>query len=272
MATLAAAIVATVVGLLELASPRTRATPLRAMAASDDMIHVSAGDYTPVFPPSPEEQRIPVAAFMLDRRPVTNAEFHAFVSRYPEWRKDKVARIAANTGYLSHWAGPTELGPNAPPRAPVTHVSWFADKAYCAQRGARLPTEAEWEYVASASATQRDARKDPVWVAQILEWYGRPANTVLRDVGGAPNYWGAEDMHGLVWEWVLDFNSALISGDAREAGDSEKMKFCGSGALAAADKGDYATFMRLAMRSSLIAAYTGGALGFRCARDEGNPS
>ena len=65
----------------------------------------------------------------------------------------------------------------------------------------------------------------------------------------------------------LDFNSTLVSGDAREGGDADRMKFCGSGALAAVDKGDYATFMRVAMRSSLSATYTTGSLGFRCARD-----
>lgn len=44
-------------------------------------------------------------------------------------------------------------------------------------------------------------------------------------------------------------------------------RFCGAGAVTAADKNDYASFMRIAFRSSLKAGYTAGSLGFRCARD-----
>ena len=39
-------------------------------------------------------------------------------------------------------------------------------------------------------------------------------------------------MHGLVWEWVDDFSSLLVSGDSRDQGDADKLKFCGAGALA----------------------------------------
>jgi formylglycine-generating enzyme required for sulfatase activity len=75
------------------------------------------------------------------------------------------------------------------------------------------------------------------------------------------------DLHDLVWEWVLDFNAPMLGSDARDAGDAERMRFCGAGALTASDKEDYASYMRLAMRSSLRASYTTGSLGFRCAMD-----
>lgn len=233
-----------------------------ALLPIEDMVSIRAGTYVPIFPPSPAEQRIAIARFSIDRRPVTNGEFLAFVSRYPEWRRDQVRPITADAGYLAHWAGARELGPNASERAPVTHVSWFAAKAYCEVRGARLPTEAEWEYVASASESASDGRKDPAWNARILEWYGKPAAGPLRDVAaGKPNYFGVHDMHGLVWEWVLDFNATMVGTDARA-----DAKFCGGNAATAKEKDDYATFMRLAMRSSLGAAYTLATLGFRCAR------
>lgn len=242
-----------------------------AFQPGDDMVAVGPGTYEPVFPPTPAEAKIPVKGFLLDRRPVTNAQFFWFVRENPAWQRDRIASVVTDDGYLSRWASPTHLGPGAPPLAPVVRVSWFAAKAYCEARGARLPTEVEWEYAASASEDRVDGRKDPAWAAQILDWYGRPTtNEGPGEVGKRPpNYWGVEDMHGLVWEWVLDFNSTLVSGDAREGGDADRMKFCGSGALAAVDKGDYATFMRVAMRSSLTATYTTGSLGFRCARDGG---
>ncbi len=263
MSPLAATLVSALVGLLD-------GSVRRALPAGEDMVAIEAGTYTPLFPPSPEEERIPVAGFSIDRTPVENRHFLAFVATHPQWRRDRVQRVSADMGYLAHWAGATTLGAGAPERAPVTRVSWFAAKAYCEARGARLPTEAEWEYVASASETAPDGRKDPSWNARILAWYGKPGNQALGEVGaGAANFYGVKDLHGLAWEWVLDFNSALVGSDARADANGDKMKFCGASALLAKNKADYATFMRLAMRSSLSAAYTTNSLGFRCARDAG---
>jgi len=241
-----------------------------AAGAAPKAVRIAGGTYRPVFPPSPEEKEIPVRPFLLDERPVTNAEFLAFVRAHPRWQRDRVARLFAGEAYLSHWAGPAALGESAPAAAPVVQVSWFAAKAYCEAQGKRLPTEAEWEYVASASETQADARQDPEFVARLLAWYARPNPKVLPAAGAGPrNHYGVRDMHGLVWEWVSDFNSALVSADSREDGDPDKARFCGAGALSAEDKSDYASFMRIAFRSSLQAPYTTANLGFRCARDAG---
>jgi formylglycine-generating enzyme required for sulfatase activity len=270
MPLLAHAVVHAIIALTGVLGDPRRALPsaVTDIVPREDMVSIRAGIYLPTFPPSPAEERIAVAQFTLDRLPVTNRDFLGFVTLHPEWRRDRVRQITADAGYLAHWAGPHELGPNVAEHAPVTRVSWFAAKAYCEARGARLPTEAEWEYAASASETAPDGRKDPIWNARILAWYGKPANAALTEVGAAAaNYFGVKDMHGLVWEWVLDFNSALIGSDARADGNGDKLKFCGGSAGVAKDKGDYATFMRIAMRSSLSAAYTINTLGFRCARD-----
>src|SRR6187455_2126851 len=55
-----------------------------------------------------------VAPYQLDVRQVTNAEFLAFVTAHSEWRRSRVNRLFADQGYLSNWAGDTELGPAAP--------------------------------------------------------------------------------------------------------------------------------------------------------------
>ncbi len=209
-----------------------------------------------------------VAPFQLMQRPVTNAQFLFFVQTHPQWRRDRVASVFAEPRYVSHWAGPTLLGGTAQPAQPVTQVSWFAASAYCEAQGARLPTWNEWEYAAAADETRRDARKDPVWLERILGWYSRPSNQPLARAGlQAPNIYGVQDLHGLVWEWTDDFSSLLVSGDNRNQGDSDKAKFCGAGALSMNDRENYAVLMRVAMLSSLEARDTTANLGFRCAKD-----
>jgi formylglycine-generating enzyme required for sulfatase activity len=209
-----------------------------------------------------------IAPFALMRTPVTNAQFLAFVQTNPDWRRGRAARVLAEPRYLSHWAGPSTLGPKALPQQPVVQVSWFAAQAYCEAQGARLPTWSEWEYAAAADETRRDARKDPAWRERILAWYSKPSNQALQRAGlQAPNVYGAQDLHGLVWEWTEDFSSLLVSADNRNQGDADNTKFCGAGALSMDDRDNYAVLMRVAMLSSLEARDTTANLGFRCAMD-----
>jgi formylglycine-generating enzyme required for sulfatase activity len=74
-------------------------------------------------------------------------------------------------------------------------------------------------------------------------------------------------MHGLIWEWVEDFNALLVSGDNREQGGADKMQFCGAGAATMEGKENYAVLMRTALLSSLRGSDTTRNLGFRCAYD-----
>lgn len=237
---------------------------LAGLAAAADRVPIGPAVYRPVFPPSPEETELPVAAFALDRVPVTNGEFLAFVRAHPEWRRDRVAAVRAEPGYLGHWAGPEDLG-DVDPRAPVTRVSWFAARAYCEAAGGRLPTEAEWELAASASATEVDGRRDPAFAQRLLDWYATPTPDRLPRVGRSePNVWGVVDLHGLVWEWVEDFNATLFGGGRDPDGAS---RFCGAGAAGSTDPGDFAAFQRFALRSSLRGGFALANLGFRCAGD-----
>lgn len=232
------------------------------------MVTVGPGRLRPMYPAAPTEQEVAVPAFRLDRVPVTSARFLAFLKAHPEWRRDRAPRLFVDERYLRDWQGPMRLGPAVDPESPVTQVSWFAALSYCKARGARLPTEQEWELAAAADETQPDARRDPAQQARILGWYGQPTPARLPPVGrAAPNLWGAKDLHGLVWEWVLDFNSTMVTGDSRERSGADRMLFCGAGALAASDRGDYASFMRYAFRGSLGARDTTRNLGFRCAAD-----
>ena len=209
-----------------------------------------------------------IAPFALMRMPVTNAAFLAFAQSHPEWRRDNVARVFAEQRYLSHWDAPHDLGPAALPQQPVVQVSWFAAQAFCKAQNARLPSWEEWEYAAAADETRRDARRDPAWRERILAWYSRPSNQPLARAGlQAPNVYGVQDLHGLVWEWTEDFSSLLVAADTRNQGDGDTSEFCGAGALSMNDRDHYAVLMRVAMLSSLDAEDTTANLGFRCAKD-----
>ena len=240
------------------------ALPLSAVAA--EYVPLSGASFASVVPLEADGAPVDVAPFRLRTLPVTNAEFLAFVHANPEWRRDRVAPILADSRYLSHWSSPEELGDDAAARQPVTRVSWFAAQAYCASEGARLPTWHEWEYAAAADADRHDARSDPAWRENILAWYARPSNVPLPDVGGAANAYGVRDLHGLVWEWVDDYNALLVASDSRDQDDPDVLKFCGAGALSLQEKENFAVLMRVAMLSSLHAAGTTNNMGFRCAK------
>jgi len=264
-AALAVALTATVAEHAALAADRHDATRPPAM------VRVPAGAYVPLYAiargDSGARAAVRVGAFAMTVHPITNAEFLAFVREYPEWRRSRVKPLFADGSYLKHWKGDLELGERAPASSPVVHVSWFAARAYLKSRGLRLPTVDEWEYAAAASERRRNAARDPAFLARLRAWYARPTMDPLPSVGSTfRNVYGLRDLHGLVWEWTLDFNSALVTGESRGDSALERSLYCGSGAAGASDFEDYAAFMRYAFRSSLEARYTVANLGFRGVR------
>jgi len=236
-------------------------------AGAAEMVVIPAGDYRPLIRSKDDPSSIPVPAFLLDARPVTNGEFLAFVQANPKWRRSHVSSLFADQGYLGDWAGDLELGPLAPADAPVVRVSWFAARAYAAWQGKRLPTTAEWERAASAGFTTANGAAEPAYRDAVLAWFSAPTPSPLPDVGrGRPNLFGVRDLSGLVWEWVSDFNTALVTGESRADSGLDRDLYCGAGALGARDLENYPAFMRAGFRSSLRANYVVPNLGFRCAK------
>lgn len=103
---------------------------------------------------------------------------------------------------------------------PVEKVSWEECGEYTAKLnammpglGARLPSEAEWEYACRAGTTAafnngadctKPEGEDPA--LSKLGWYGENSGHSSHAVGQKrPNDWGLYDMHGNVWEWCEDW-------------------------------------------------------------------
>jgi sulfatase modifying factor 1 len=233
-----------------------------------NMVFIQGGTYVPLY--SLDSGKVKVASFYMDKYPVTNSEFEKFIAQYPAWRKDKVKPIFADKKYLDYWQFPNKLAKIllVLKNSPVVNVSWFAAKKYCECQGKRLATVDEWEFVALASETKKNASNDSKFYQKILDWYGKSLPNKLPGVGkNFKNIYGVYDIHGLVWEWNLDFISALATKDSRDGNNLDKNEFCGAGSKGAKNPSNYAAFMRYAMRSSLKANYNIPNVGFRCVKD-----
>lgn len=238
-------------------------------AFASDVVFIPGGS-TKAYWQSPVSQKnkskvqtIKVKPFKMMSSAVTVGDFKIFLKQYPHWNKDKASKLYTDESYLEML-----LNPKNTDQSPMTSVSWFLAKAYCESLNMRLPTLNEWEYVAQSNESKKDAHKDEKFLRRILDWYGEVKGDSLKPVKSIyKNVYGIWDMHGLIWEWVDDFNSNFVTGESREDSSFNKDMFCGAGSLNSADKENYAAFMRFAFRSSLTGKSSVWNLGFRCAED-----
>lgn len=227
-------------------------------AATHSEVKIPAGQYRPFFK-SRDAVPVLIEAFWLDAGPISRGQFREFVRTHPAWRISQVKPLFAESTYLADWR--SDLDPGAASLDdPVTYVSWFAARAYCATQGKRLPTVAQWERTggadASTSASARGVgqgqRRSPTPFQFAM---GRPA----ADLAG-----GDLPVFGRIWEWNADFNSAVVVDDS-EGAQTPSSLFCGGG-VRSINGADYAAFLRYSLRSSLKANYALRSLGFRCSR------
>ncbi|EQD66606.1 secreted protein containing Sulphatase-modifying factor domain protein [mine drainage metagenome] len=236
--------------------------------AAADYVAIPGGVFVSALALDGAAARILIKPFAMRIEPVTNAEFLGFARTHPEWQRGQVSPLFAGPQYLAAWQGPLTLGPDARPEQPVTSVSWFAARAFCASEQARLPTWYEWEFVAAADATRRDARQDPARNQDILDAIQAATGHRPGRIGQHPaDVWGVRDLNRLLWEWTGDYAAMFPNADARVARRRTSLALCGGSALAFADKNQYALMMRVAALTALKPADAAPRVGFRCVRD-----
>ena len=151
------------------------------------------GGYTDEEPP----HTVSLNDYYIDVYEVTNA-------LYAACEKEGACQTPTNTGSntRSSYYGNPEFD-----NFPVVYVDWNMAKSYCEWRGARLPTEAEWEKAARGT----DERTFP-WGEEVNTSFANFNNDIgdttavgSYESGKSPN--GIYDIAGNVWEWVADFYS-----------------------------------------------------------------
>jgi len=184
------------------------------------------------------------------------------------------------------WQRPEGPGSHvhARPGHPVVHVSWNDAQAYCAWAGARLPSEAEWEYAARGGLEGRRL----AWGDALMPDGERRCNTWQGDAfpdapapgwqpgpvpadAFAPNGFGLFNVCGNVWEWCADafhpdYHRATPHEaplDTRESGQRSMR----GGSFLCHDS--YCNRYRVAARSSNAPHSSSSNIGFRLAADAG---
>jgi len=133
------------------------------------------------------EHEVTLAAYQIDKFPVTNAEY---------------ARFVAATGHIPplHWnkgrmSPGTELHP-------VTMVSYFNAESYAKWAGKRLPTEEEWEKAARGTDGRRWPWGQDMDTKRLNTYYTVGSTTRVGSYSRGVSPYGAMDMAGNVSEWV----------------------------------------------------------------------
>ncbi len=140
----------------------------------------------------PQHQVTITRPFWLGETPVTQALWEAAMGNNP-----------------SQFKGPAR---------PVETVSWEDCQRLCRRLedlipglGARLPSEAEWEYASRAGTTTATYAGDGVALDVIAWWSGNSGGETHPVRQKQPNAWGLHDMLGNTWEWCSDSVRAYSS-------------------------------------------------------------
>jgi formylglycine-generating enzyme required for sulfatase activity len=144
---------------------------------------------------------VTMSSFLIDVYEVTNANYARCVS---------AGRCPAPVSKSSN-TRPDYYGNGAYANYPMVNVSWNEATTYCQWRGARLPTEAEWEKAGRGGLSNNGypwGDTKPICVSDInngAQFSDCGAEDTLAVGNFRQNGYGLFDMAGNVYEWVNDW-------------------------------------------------------------------
>jgi formylglycine-generating enzyme required for sulfatase activity len=159
------------------------------------------------FPEDRPSHKVFLNDFYIDKYPVTNSQFEAFIREggytKPEYWTEEGWKWVQQTQRTcpKFWHDPNYNWPNYP----VVGVSWYEAAAYAKWAEKRLPTEAEWEKAARGPTGVEwpwgnEFRGDFVNSAEGEEQVGGTTPIGIYPAGAS--YYGALDMSGNISEWT----------------------------------------------------------------------
>jgi formylglycine-generating enzyme len=194
---------------------------------------------------------VKIEAFYIDKTEVSNGEYFRFCQ--------------ATGRRLPFFWGMREFRSGLDfPDHPVVGVSWRDAQAFAAWRGARLPTEAEWEFAARGGLAGKIFPNGDTLEPTDAN-YSPQAHGPVAVAKFKPNGYGLFDMAGNVGEWVADYYQADYY--ARSPQASPKGPELGAFRVVRGG-GWYAGKMcnNVVSRTALPTDWVDFNLGFRCAR------
>ena len=138
-----------------------------------------------------------VADFWMDRTEVTVGAYRDCVD---------AGACALPTLFNAQSAPAYNYGAPDRDNHPINGVTWFDANQFCGWRGARLPTEEEFEYAARSGAREYlYPWGNSLTDEELLCWSGRQRRSLSCAVGSFPrgaNEWGVVDLVGNMHEWT----------------------------------------------------------------------
>ena len=226
----------------------------------EDMVFIPAGSFIRGYKEGGLDEKpeghVMVDAFLIDRTEVTNAAYMAFV--------DSTSHRKPISRYVKHFENLS--GPNQP----AVYVSWEDADAYCRHRGARLPTEAEWEKAARGPEGLLWA-----WGNQDVRGAANTGNPdsveFTSPVGSFPkdlSPYGVFDMGGNAMEWVADWYQEDAYKDDAPNPTGPATGFYK--VIKGPSWGTVGRETRLSLRLKMIPDFRDTTIGFRCAKSAQN--
>ena len=243
--------------------------------------------------------KVTLAAFMIDKYEVTNAQYREFViatrhrvpymwarngynisSDYLEYLPLKELRQIATDKFkldmdvttMTQKALLAELQKVQAARdsMPVTAVTWFDASNYCKWSRKRLPSEAEWEKAARGPQSFEYPWGN-TWDTKKINTMSENDEAPYSPVGSYPgdvSAYGVFDMAANVAEWVEDWYDAYPGAEPSDNKFFGKTQRVVRGGMASSGHYDsLSVVFRAAKRTHLLPNTALIDLGFRCAKD-----
>jgi formylglycine-generating enzyme required for sulfatase activity len=243
-----------------------------------------------LMPDTKPPHEVTLSRYCFDKTEVTVRAYAACVEKGEcERPPDKVSWPNISEAQVKQFSPLCNAGHADRGEHPVNCVAWAMADNYCKKRGARLPTEAEWEFAARGSGQHKYPWGDEAPTSkhlnacgpECLKWLGENGTKIPRPmfddsdgfVGTAPvgsfpagaSSFGIVDLAGNVWEWTADWYGPYAADAATDP------KGPTSGTQRVARGGDFTGYQpdwaRPAYRWKTDPDTFNHAIGFRCAAD-----